>query len=87
MCTKSELLDEGCQGRLQDDESIRNAILKYEIRHPCVNDKNMVLWRNLGISSWPTLGIISPRGRLLTTLPGYHLRYPPPPQCTRLYFV
>ena len=55
---------------LQDDDSIRNAVLRYEIRHPCVNDGNMVLWRDLGISSWPTLAVVSPRGRLIATLPG-----------------
>ena len=55
---------------LQDDDSIRNAVLRYEIRHPCVNDGRMVLWRDLGISSWPTLAVVSPRGRLIATLPG-----------------
>lgn len=30
----------------------------------------MVLWRSLGISSWPTLAIISPTGKLLLTLAG-----------------
>ena len=55
---------------LQDDDSIHNAVLRYEIRHPCVNDGRMVLWRDLGISSWPTLAVVSPRGRLIATLPG-----------------
>lgn len=54
----------------QDDESIRNAIIRYEIRHPCVNDGEMSLWRDLGISSWPTLAVVSPRGGLIATLPG-----------------
>lgn len=31
---------------------------------------NMALWRDLGISSWPTLVVVSPRGRVLATLPG-----------------
>ena len=30
----------------------------------------MALWRDLGISSWPTLVVVSPRGRVLATLPG-----------------
>ena len=54
----------------QDDESIRNAILRYDVQHPCVNDKEMSLWKELGISSWPTLAVISPSGRLIATLPG-----------------
>ena len=31
---------------------------------------NMVMWRDLGISSWPTLVVVSPRGRVLATFPG-----------------
>ncbi len=44
--------------------------MRYEIGHPCVNDGDMSLWRDLGISSWPTLAVISPRGKLIATLPG-----------------
>lgn len=47
--------------------------MRYEIRHPCVNDGDMTLWRELGISSWPTLAVVSPRGRLIATLPGQPL--------------
>ena len=31
---------------------------------------NMVLWRDLGVSSWPTLVVVSPRGRVLASLAG-----------------
>ena len=81
----SELADRLLKGAyyvLQDDENIRNAIMRYEIGHPCVNDGDMDLWRELGISSWPTLAVISPRGRLIATLPGWahpiwqHIRWP-----------
>ena len=53
-------------------------MLRYDISHPVVNDANMVLWRELGIASWPTLALVSPRGRLLTLLPGEpKLQHPP----------
>lgn len=47
--------------------------MRYEIRHPCVNDGNMTLWRELGISSWPTLAVVSPTGKLIASLPGHFL--------------
>src|SRR5262249_12517597 len=39
----------------RNSESIRKAILRYEITHPVVNDANMKIWQNYGVSSWPTL--------------------------------
>ncbi len=35
-----------------------------------MNDGNMVLWRGLGVSSWPTLAVVSPQGKLIGMLPG-----------------
>lgn len=35
-----------------------------------VNDANMSLWGALGVSSWPTIAVVSPRGRLLAMLSG-----------------
>ena len=55
---------------LQANDAIRDAILRYDIHHPCVNDANMELWRALGVSAWPTLALVSPSGRLLTMLSG-----------------
>jgi DNA-binding beta-propeller fold protein YncE len=43
-------------------ESIRKAILRYEISHPVVNDANMRIWRTYGSRSWPTLCLIDPEG-------------------------
>ena len=35
-----------------------------ECRHPVINDRNMVLWRDLGVASWPTNSWWSrPKGR------------------------
>lgn len=35
-----------------------------------VNDSRMQLWGALGVSSWPTLALVSPRGRVLAMLSG-----------------
>ncbi|VFR01697.1 unnamed protein product [Cuscuta campestris] len=54
----------------KDLEAIRNAVLRYEITHPVVNDGEMVLWRELGINSWPTFAVIGPNGKLLAQVAG-----------------
>src|SRR5262249_53005193 len=45
-----------------DTESIRKAVLRYEVKHPVVNDANMRIWRTYECSSWPTLYLIDPEG-------------------------
>src|SRR5438067_2557191 len=37
----------------KNSESIRKAILRYEITHPVVNDANMKIWDTYGVQSWP----------------------------------
>jgi thiol-disulfide isomerase/thioredoxin len=49
----------------KDTESIRKAILRYEISHPVVNDANQRIWRTYGSRSWPTLVLIDPEGYLV----------------------
>ncbi|MGC1276406.1 MAG: thioredoxin-like domain-containing protein [Planctomycetaceae bacterium] len=46
----------------KDSDAIREAILRYEISHPVINDANMVLWRKFGVRAWPTFVLIDPEG-------------------------
>jgi thiol-disulfide isomerase/thioredoxin/sugar lactone lactonase YvrE len=46
-------------------ESIRKAILRYEITHPVVNDSQMRIWDTYDVKSWPTLCLIDPEGYLV----------------------
>jgi DNA-binding beta-propeller fold protein YncE len=43
-------------------ESIRKAILRYEVKHPIVNDADQKLWTRFGVHSWPTLVLIDTEG-------------------------
>lgn len=43
--------------------NIRDAILRYDIHHPVVNDSEMIIWRKFGTRAWPTLAIIDPEGK------------------------
>ncbi|KAG5232309.1 NHL repeat-containing protein [Salix suchowensis] len=54
----------------KDLEAIRNAVLRYNISHPVVNDGDMILWRELGVSSWPTFAVVGPNGKLIAQLSG-----------------
>ena len=51
-------------------EAIRQAILRYGIRHPVVNDKDFKIWRSYGVQAWPTLVLINPKGRIIGTHSG-----------------
>jgi DNA-binding beta-propeller fold protein YncE len=54
----------------KNTESIRKAILRYEVSHPVVNDANMRIWNTYGSRSWPTLCLIDPEGYVLGTASG-----------------
>ncbi|KAL0454634.1 UNVERIFIED_CONTAM: protein SUPPRESSOR OF QUENCHING 1, chloroplastic [Sesamum latifolium] len=54
----------------KDLEAIRNAVLRYGISHPVVNDGDMYLWRELGVSSWPTFALVGPNGKLIAQVAG-----------------
>ncbi len=45
-------------------------MLRYDISHPVVNDTAMSMWSALGVSSWPTLALVSPQGRLIAMVSG-----------------
>jgi thiol-disulfide isomerase/thioredoxin len=47
----------------KDSVAIREAMMRYEIRHPVVNDNEMLIWRKFGIRAWPTVALIDPEGR------------------------
>jgi thiol-disulfide isomerase/thioredoxin len=46
----------------KETENIREAIMRYEIEHPVINDANFVVATKYGFSSWPTLVLIDPEG-------------------------
>ena len=51
-------------------ENIRDAVLRYEIEHPVINDDDMSLWRMIGVRSWPTLVVVGPKGKPLLMVSG-----------------
>jgi len=49
----------------KETQSIRKAILRYEITHPVVNDADMKIWNTYDVHSWPTLCLIDPEGNFV----------------------
>ena len=43
--------------------SIMKAILRYEIKHPVINDADKKIWNAYGCNHWPTLVLIDPDGK------------------------
>jgi DNA-binding beta-propeller fold protein YncE len=51
-------------------ESIRKAILRYQVSHPVVNDAEAIIWRRYRVRSWPTLVLIDPEGHYYGQISG-----------------
>jgi len=49
----------------KDSDNIRNAILRYEIHHPVINDKDFKVWGAYGINAWPSFALIDPNGKVV----------------------
>ncbi len=49
----------------KQNETIRQAILKFGIEHPVVNDADFKLWNQYGIRAWPTTVLIDPNGKVV----------------------
>jgi len=45
--------------------NIREAILRYEIAHPVINDADHGLWSAYQVDTWPTVVLVDPDGKVL----------------------
>ncbi|HLY12054.1 MAG TPA: thioredoxin-like domain-containing protein [Planctomycetota bacterium] len=54
----------------KDSESIRQAILRYDIEHPVVNDAEFAIWNKFGAKAWPFFVLIDPEGNIIGTASG-----------------
>jgi hypothetical protein len=51
--------------REQYTDSVRDAVLRYGIEHPVVNDHNMRIWQEYAVRAWPTLMFIDAENRVI----------------------
>ena len=45
-------------------DNIRQAVLRYEVRHPVAVDDDFGTWNAFGVDSWPTIIVVAPDGRI-----------------------
>jgi len=51
-------------------ENIRQAIMRYGVSHPVVNDADMRVWQAYGVRAWPTLVFVDPQGKMIGKVEG-----------------
>lgn len=54
----------------KDNEALRKAVLRYELRHPIVNDANHKIWNAYQCAWWPTIAVIDPQGNIVAGAAG-----------------
>ncbi|HVX62225.1 MAG TPA: thioredoxin-like domain-containing protein, partial [Pirellulales bacterium] len=54
----------------KDEENIRQAVRRYNIEHPILNDPHYAIWDRWGIDTWPSLRLIDPEGKLVWGVSG-----------------
>jgi DNA-binding beta-propeller fold protein YncE len=50
--------------------NIRQAVMRYEIGHPVVNDYRMEIFNSYNIREWPTIVLVDPEGNIVSQLSG-----------------
>lgn len=45
--------------------NIKEAILRYDVEHPVINDNQFQIWNEYGARAWPTLVLIDPAGYIV----------------------
>jgi thiol-disulfide isomerase/thioredoxin len=51
-------------------DNIRRILVRYDIDHPVVNDRDFAIWKAYGARAWPTQVLIDPEGYIVATASG-----------------
>src|ERR1700737_4298918 len=49
----------------RETANLREAVLRYRIEHPVVNDRDFAIWHQYSGRAWPTLMFVDPDGRVI----------------------
>ena len=59
----------GCHSAKFENEKdlhmLRQAVIRYDIRHAVINDNEFKFWGSQGVNCWPTLMVFSPDSKPL----------------------
>ena len=53
-----------------DHAAVRVAVARQRLEHPVLDDPGMAMWDAYAVRAWPTLVLIDPEGRVVTTVSG-----------------
>lgn len=53
-----------------DTFNLRQAVMRHDIRHPVVNDRDFLLWRAYAVRAWPTIVLLDPDGVVIGVTSG-----------------
>ena len=53
-----------------DVENVRQAVVRYDIEHPVVVDRDLYLWQQYAVRAWPTIVVIDPAGYVIGAVAG-----------------
>jgi thiol-disulfide isomerase/thioredoxin len=53
-----------------ETDNLRQAILRYDIEHPVLVDRQSQVWQNFAIRAYPTIVVIDPKGYVVATIAG-----------------
>jgi thiol-disulfide isomerase/thioredoxin len=51
-------------------EHIQQAIMRYGVSHPVINDADKVVWQSYAVRAWPTLIFVDPTGKVVGRIEG-----------------
>jgi len=49
----------------RETEALRAAVLRLDLSHPVVNDRDFRVWQSYAVRAWPTLMFIDPEGKVI----------------------
>jgi thiol-disulfide isomerase/thioredoxin len=53
-----------------EPDAVRDAVERYEVHHPVLNDPELRLWQQYAVRAWPTLVLIDPEGYVVAHAAG-----------------
>ncbi len=60
----------GKYDREQEDSSVLQALQRYGLEHPVVNDPDFIIWSLYRANAWPTIVLVDPNGRIVGSRAG-----------------
>ncbi|WP_051669955.1 thioredoxin-like domain-containing protein [Bryobacter aggregatus] len=54
----------------KETTQIREAVLRYGVKHPVVNDADFQIWNSYTAKAWPTFVLINPIGKIIGSMSG-----------------